>query len=101
MIINIIICILVVAFIAGAIYLISGKEKLINSFKFTEGFKKNKGSDLKKVRVKLKALEETRSFYKWELKKEDLTEKKRNKFSMALNSIEKIIKKREARQGKE
>jgi len=42
MIINIIICILVVAFIAGAIYLISGKEKLINSFKFTEGFKKIK-----------------------------------------------------------
>ena len=53
------------------------------------------------MRVKLKALEETRSFYKWELKKEDLTEKKRNKFLMALNSIEKIIKKREARQGKE
>jgi hypothetical protein len=53
------------------------------------------------MRVKLKALEETRSFYKWELKKEGLTEKKRNEFLKALKSIEKIIKKREARQGKE
>ena len=48
------------------------------------------------MRVKLEALEETRSFYKWELKKEDLTEKKRKKFLKALKSIEKIIKEREA-----
>ena len=48
LIIGIIVCILVIAYIAGAIYLISGKEKLINSFKFTEGFKKIKGSGLKR-----------------------------------------------------
>lgn len=53
------------------------------------------------MRVKLKALKETRSFYNWELKKESLTKKERNKFLKALKSIEKIIKKREARQGKE
>jgi hypothetical protein len=77
LIINIIIGILVIAYIAGTIYLIFGKKKI-------------------EVRVKLKALEETRSFYKWELKKEGLTEKKRNKFLKALKFIEKIIKKREA-----
>ncbi|MBA7586853.1 hypothetical protein ES708_28859 [subsurface metagenome] len=47
------------------------------------------------VLIKLKALEETRSFYKWELKKKGLTEKKRNKFLKALKSIEKIIKEKE------
>jgi len=53
------------------------------------------------VRVKLEALEETRSFYNLELKKESLTEKKRNKFLKALKLIEGIIKEREAREGKE
>lgn len=47
------------------------------------------------MRIKLKALKETRSFYNWELKKESLTKKKRNKFLKALKSIEKIIKKKE------
>ena len=53
------------------------------------------------MRVKLKALKETRSFYNWELKKESLTEKERNKFLKALKFIEKIIKEREAREGEE
>jgi len=30
--------------------------------------------------LKIKALEETRSFYKWELKKEGLTERERDKY---------------------
>jgi len=42
--------------------------------------------------LKLKALEETRSFYKWELKKEGLTEKERDKFLGALEIVEKCIK---------
>ncbi|MBA7575984.1 hypothetical protein ES695_20820 [Candidatus Atribacteria bacterium 1244-E10-H5-B2] len=42
--------------------------------------------------IKLKSLEQTRNFYKWELKKKDLTEKQRNKYLLALKSIEKIIK---------
>jgi len=41
--------------------------------------------------LKLKALEETKSFYKVELKKEDLTEKERNKFLRALKFIEGFI----------
>jgi len=45
--------------------------------------------------LKLKALEETRSFYKWELKKEGLTERERDKFLLALESIERIIKEKE------
>ena len=47
------------------------------------------------MKINLKALEETRSFYKVELKKEDLTEKKRNDYLKALKSIEKIIKEKE------
>ena len=53
------------------------------------------------MRVKLEALEETRSFYKRELKKRGLVEKKRNKFLKALKFIEKIIKEREVQEGKE
>ncbi|MBA7525519.1 hypothetical protein ES705_17670 [subsurface metagenome] len=45
--------------------------------------------------IKLKSLEQTRNFYKWELKKKDLTEKQRNKYLLALKSIEKIIKEKE------
>ncbi len=46
------------------------------------------------MRLKLKALEETRSFYKWELKKEDLTEKERDKYLRALKLIEEFIEKK-------
>ena len=41
--------------------------------------------------IKLKALEETRSFYKVELEKEDLTERERDKYSKALKLIEGFI----------
>jgi len=41
--------------------------------------------------IKLKSLEQTKNSYKWELKKKDLTEKQRNKYLLALKSIEKII----------
>ena len=43
------------------------------------------------MRVKLKALKETRSFYNWELKKESLTKKERNKFLKALKIIDQYI----------
>ncbi|MBA7591929.1 hypothetical protein ES708_34100 [subsurface metagenome] len=42
--------------------------------------------------IKLKALEETRAFYKVELEKEDLTERERDKYSRALKLIEGFIK---------
>jgi len=45
--------------------------------------------------LRLKDLEETRAFYKLELKKEDLTEIKRDKYLRALELIEKIIKEKE------
>jgi len=41
------------------------------------------------VRVKLEALKETRSFYKWELKKKGLTEKKMKTVGDAINEIRK------------
>ncbi|MBA7560459.1 hypothetical protein ES695_17925 [Candidatus Atribacteria bacterium 1244-E10-H5-B2] len=44
------------------------------------------------MKIKLKALEETRSFYKVELKKRGLTGKKRKDYLKALKSIEKIIR---------
>ncbi|GAJ14045.1 unnamed protein product [marine sediment metagenome] len=44
--------------------------------------------------LKLKALEETRSFYKVELKKEDLTERERDKYLKALEIIEGFIKRK-------
>jgi hypothetical protein len=44
--------------------------------------------------IKLKNLKQTRAFYLRELKK-DLTESERAKFLLALNSIERIIKKKE------
>jgi len=47
------------------------------------------------VRVSLEALKQTQAFYIWELKKKSLTEKERNKFLLALKSIEKLIKERE------
>jgi hypothetical protein len=47
------------------------------------------------VLIKLKALEETRAFYKVELEKEDLTERGRNKYLRALKIIEGFIKRKE------
>ncbi|MBA7559279.1 hypothetical protein ES695_11485 [Candidatus Atribacteria bacterium 1244-E10-H5-B2] len=41
--------------------------------------------------VNLKNLEETRAFYKLELKKKDLTERERDKYSKALKLIERFI----------
>ncbi|MBA7661202.1 hypothetical protein ES703_69216 [subsurface metagenome] len=46
------------------------------------------------VLIKLKALKETRAFYKVELKKEDLTEREREKYSRALKIIEGLIKRK-------
>ena len=45
--------------------------------------------------LKLKALKETRSFYKGKLRDKGLTKKERNKYLGALNSIEKIIEEKE------
>ena len=51
---------------------------------------------MKKINnIKLKSLKQTKAFYLWELKKEDLTESERSKFLLALESIEKIIKEKE------
>ncbi len=50
--------------------------------------------------LKLKSLEETRSFYKVELGKEDLTEIGRDKYSKALKIIEGFIKRKEKAEGK-
>ena len=47
------------------------------------------------MRVKLKALKETRSFYNWELKKESLTKKERNKFLKALKIINQYIEEKQ------
>lgn len=44
--------------------------------------------------LSLRNLEETRSFYKVELKKEDLTERERDKYLRALKLIEVLIKKK-------
>lgn len=43
----------------------------------------------------LEALEKVRSFYKWELKKEGLTKKKRDKCLRALEIIDQRIEKRQ------
>ena len=42
--------------------------------------------------LKAEALRETRSFYKVELRREDLTERERDKYSRALKLIEGFIK---------
>ena len=47
------------------------------------------------MRVKLKALKETRSFYNWELKKGSLTKKERNKFLKALKIIDQHIEEKQ------
>jgi len=50
--------------------------------------------------LNLRSLEETRSFYKVELKKEDLTERERDKYLGALKIIEGLIKRKEKAEGK-
>ena len=45
--------------------------------------------------IKLKSLEKTKNFYLYELKKKDLTEKRRNEFLKAKRIIEGIIRKKE------
>ena len=47
------------------------------------------------VFLKLKALEETRAFYKVELEKEGLTERERDKYLKALKLIEGFIERKE------
>jgi hypothetical protein len=44
--------------------------------------------------LNIRNLEETRAFYKLELKKEDLTERERDKYSRALKIIEGLIKRK-------
>jgi len=56
---------------------------------------KGQGGDHKKMRLNLKALEETRSFYKVELEKEELAGGERDSFLKALGIIEKCIKREE------
>jgi len=47
-------------------------------------------------KIKLEALEQTKAFYIWELKrKESLTEKQRDSYLLALKSINRIIKEKE------
>ena len=48
--------------------------------------------------LRLKDLEETRSFYKVELEKEDLTGGERNSYLKALRIIKKCIEKEEAKE---
>lgn len=46
--------------------------------------------------IKIKSLKQTRAFYIWELKRsESLTPKQKEAYSLALKSIEKIIKEKE------
>ena len=53
------------------------------------------GERFKMDTIKLKALEETRSFYNVELKKKGLTERERDKYKKALKIIEGFIKRKE------
>jgi len=51
---------------------------------------------MKKINnIKLKSLEQTKKFYLYELKREDLIESERSKYLLALKSIKKIIKEKE------
>ena len=45
--------------------------------------------------LSIEQLKETKKFYLYELKKEDLTENKRSKYLKALKIVEKIIKEKE------
>jgi len=47
--------------------------------------------------IKLKTLKETKNYYIWNLKRgESLTENEKSKYLLALKSIKKIIKEKEA-----
>ena len=46
-------------------------------------------------KIKLESLKQTKKFYIWALKYEDLTKKRREAYSLALESIEKIIREKE------
>ncbi|MBA7537366.1 hypothetical protein ES705_29633 [subsurface metagenome] len=51
---------------------------------------------MKKINtIKLKNLKQTKKFYLWELKREGLTERERDKYLKALKIIEKVIKGKE------
>lgn len=45
--------------------------------------------------AKLRSLKQTKKFYLWALKYEDLTPRQKEAYSLALESIEKIIKEKE------
>jgi len=45
--------------------------------------------------IKLKTLEQTKNFYLWELKREDLTSKQKDSYLLAKETISKIINERE------
>ena len=46
-------------------------------------------------KIKLESLKQTKKFYIWALKYEDLTKKRREAYSLALESIEKITREKE------
>lgn len=45
--------------------------------------------------IKLKSLKQTKNFYLWELKREDLTSKQRDSYLLAKETISKIINEKE------
>jgi len=45
--------------------------------------------------LKIKTLRQTKNFYLWELKKENLTEKEKDSYLLALKTIKKIIGQKE------
>jgi len=45
--------------------------------------------------IKLKSLKQTKNFYLWELKREDLTSKQKDSYLLAKETISKIINERE------
>ncbi|GAI69061.1 unnamed protein product [marine sediment metagenome] len=60
---------------------------------------RNSGGDYKGMALKLKDLEETRSFYKVELEKEDLPGGERDSYIKALKLIEGFIKREKEAKG--
>lgn len=61
---------------------------------------RNLGGDHKGMALKLKALEKTKNFYLWKLKEENLEERERSEYLLALKSIEKIIAGKERSRGR-
>ena len=63
-----------------------------------DSYQENKGKCLNVSypnKIKLESLKGTREFYIWKLKDKKLTEKQRDSYLTALETIEKIIKKEE------